>query len=106
MVAEAAVVGFPHEIKGQGICAFVSVPVGIDPKEEDKQMLRNHVANFIGAIAKPDQIHFTDSLPKTRSGKIMRRLLRDIASGEETTGDTTTLEDFSVVAKLREESEG
>jgi len=106
MVAEAAVVGFPHEIKGQGICAFVSVPTGITPTEADKQTLRNHVAHEIGPIAKPDQIRFTDALPKTRSGKIMRRLLRDIASGQETSGDTTTLEDFTVMAKLREDAEG
>ncbi|MBI5090991.1 MAG: acetate--CoA ligase [Candidatus Hydrogenedentes bacterium] len=105
MVAEAAVVGFPHEIKGQGICAFVSVPVGTVPNEKDKDKLREHVAKEIGALAKPDQVRFTDTLPKTRSGKIMRRLLRDIAAGKDTTGDTTTLEDFSVMAKLREEQE-
>jgi acetyl-CoA synthetase len=105
MVVEAAVVGFPHEIKGQGICAFVSVPEGTNPQEADKQVLRDHAAKEIGAIAKPDQIHFTQALPKTRSGKIMRRLLRDIAAGRDTEQDTTTLEDFSVVAKLREESE-
>ncbi|MCL4692183.1 MAG: acetate--CoA ligase, partial [Candidatus Hydrogenedentes bacterium] len=106
LVSEAAVVGFPHDIKGQGICAFVSVPVGTSPHESDKDVLRDHVAKEIGAIAKPDQIRFTDALPKTRSGKIMRRLLRDIASGRDTTGDTTTLEDFTVLAKLREEQEG
>ena len=105
LVAEAAVVGFPHEIKGQGISAFVSVPKGTVPTEADKERLRDHVAKEIGAIAKPDQIRFTDTLPKTRSGKIMRRLLRDIAAGNETMGDTTTLEDFSVLAKLREEAE-
>jgi len=105
MVAEAAVVGFPHEIKGQGISAFVSVPNGTVPSEADKDKLREHVAKEIGAIAKPDQIHFTDALPKTRSGKIMRRLLRDIASGRDTTGDTTTLEDYTVLARLREEQE-
>ena len=105
LVAEAAVVGFPHEIKGQGICAFVSVPTGTTPEDKDKEKLRDHVAHEIGAIAKPDQIRFTDALPKTRSGKIMRRLLRDIAAGQETTGDTTTLEDFSVMAKLREDKE-
>lgn len=105
MVAEAAVVGFPHEIKGQGICAFVSVPLGITPTEEDKDGLRAHVAKEIGALAKPDQIRFTDALPKTRSGKIMRRLLRDIAAGIETIGDTTTLEDFTVLAQLREDAE-
>jgi len=75
------------------------------PTDEDVQTLRDHVAKEIGAIAKPDQIRFTDALPKTRSGKIMRRLLRDIASGKETTGDTTTLEDFTVLATLREESD-
>jgi acetyl-CoA synthetase len=105
-VVEAAVVGFPHEIKGQGICAFVSVANGIQPTDDDKKTLRDHVAKEIGAIAKPDQIHFTDALPKTRSGKIMRRLLRDIASGEESNQDTTTLEDFNVLAKLREDKEG
>ena len=105
LVVEAAVVGYPHEIKGQGICAFVSVPKGITPSEADVQALRDHVAKEIGPIAKPDQIRFTDALPKTRSGKIMRRLLRDIAAGKETTGDTTTLEDFSVLAALREESD-
>jgi len=106
LVAEAAVVGFPHEIKGQGISAFVSVPADAKPTDADKDALREHVAKEIGAIAKPDQIRFTDALPKTRSGKIMRRLLRDIAAGKETTGDTTTLEDFSVLASLREDSEG
>ncbi len=105
LVAEAAVVGFPHELKGQGICAFVSVPTGVTVGEKDKNALREHVAKEIGALAKPDQIRFTDALPKTRSGKIMRRLLRDIASGVETKGDTTTLEDFSVLAKLREDKE-
>ena len=102
LVAEAAVVGFPHDIKGQGICAFVSLRPGADVSDAAKDQLRNHVAHEIGAIAKPDQIRFTDSLPKTRSGKIMRRLLRDIAAGNETTQDTTTLEDFNVLAKLRE----
>ena len=70
-----------------------------------ENVLRDHVAKEIGALAKPDQIRFTDALPKTRSGKIMRRLLRDIAAGNETKGDTTTLEDFTVMAKLREENE-
>jgi acetyl-CoA synthetase len=104
-VAEAAVVGFPHDIKGQGVCAFVSVAHGKTPSDDDKDVLRKHVAKEIGAIAKPDQIHFTDALPKTRSGKIMRRLLRDIAAGKESQQDTTTLEDFSVLAKLRESQE-
>jgi acetyl-CoA synthetase len=105
LVAEAAVVGFPHDVKGQGICAFVSVPVGQKPTDADREALREHVAKEIGAIAKPDQIRFTDALPKTRSGKIMRRLLRDIAAGRDTDQDTTTLEDFSVLARLREEGE-
>lgn len=102
-VAEAAVVGIPHEIKGTGIAAFVTLLGGKEPSPELKSELTAHVAKEIGAIAKPDQIRFTDALPKTRSGKIMRRLLRDIASGAKVTGDTTTLEDLSVVAKLQED---
>lgn len=105
LVVEAAVVGYPHEVKGQAICAFVSVPEGTVPKNGDKEKLREHVGKMIGALAKPDQIRFTEALPKTRSGKIMRRLLRDIAAGRDTNQDTTTLEDFTVVARLREESE-
>ncbi|MEL7484893.1 MAG: acetyl-coenzyme A synthetase, partial [Planctomycetota bacterium] len=103
-VVEAAVVGMPHEIKGTGIAAFVSLGSGTNADDDLKKELRNHVGNQIGAIAKPDQIRFTDALPKTRSGKIMRRLLRSIAAGEtEVKQDTTTLEDFSVVAKLQAE---
>ena len=106
-VVEAAVVGMPHEIKGTGIAAFVTLAADVDPAEDLKQELRNHVAKEIGPIAKPDQIRFTTALPKTRSGKIMRRLLRSIAAGEtEITQDVTTLEDFSVVAKLAEKDEG
>jgi acetyl-CoA synthetase len=105
-VAEAAVVGKPDEIKGEGIACFVTLKSGNTPSEELKKELKEHVAREIGALARPDEIRFTDSLPKTRSGKIMRRLLRDIASGKQTTGDTTTLEDYSVLAKLREEEEG
>ena len=105
LVAEAAVVGYPHEIKGQGVCAFVTLGAGVAADDAHKETLRNHVAHEIGALAKPDQIRFTDALPKTRSGKIMRRLLRDIASGVETTGDTTTLEDLSVLAKLRDDED-
>ncbi|MEE9212168.1 MAG: AMP-binding protein, partial [Phycisphaeraceae bacterium] len=104
-VAEAAVVGVPHEIKGTGIAAFVTLKSGEQPSPDLKQQLVNHVAHEIGAIAKPDQIRFTDSLPKTRSGKIMRRLLRELANSGEVKGDTTTLEDFGVLAKLREEEE-
>ncbi len=104
-VAEAAVVGQPDELKGEGIACFVTLVSGEKPTEELKKELREHVAHEIGALARPDSIRFTESLPKTRSGKIMRRLLRDIASGRQTTGDTTTLEDYSVLAKLREEEE-
>jgi acetyl-CoA synthetase len=105
LVAEAAVVGFPHDVKGQGICAFVSVPVGTRPSESDREALAEHVVSEIGPIARPDQIRFTDALPKTRSGKIMRRLLRDVAAGRDSQQDTTTLEDFTVLARLREEAE-
>ena len=104
-VAEAAVVGMPHEIKGTGIAAFVTVTSDATPSPELKKDLLKHVTKEIGAIARPDQIRFTDSLPKTRSGKIMRRLLRELASGGEVTGDTTTLEDFTVIARLREDQE-
>jgi acetyl-CoA synthetase len=105
LVAEAAVVGRPHDVKGQAIAAFVTLTQGNDPSDELRQQLRDHVAKEIGAFARPDDIRFTDALPKTRSGKIMRRLLRDIAGGKETVGDTTTLEDYSVLSRLREEDE-
>jgi acetyl-CoA synthetase len=105
-VAEAAVVGKPDELKGEGIACFVTLRAGIEATEALKKELREHVAHEIGSLARPDEIRFTDALPKTRSGKIMRRLLRDIASGKQTTGDTTTLEDYSVLARLREEEEG
>jgi acetyl-CoA synthetase len=104
-VAEAAVVGQPDEVKGEGIACFVTLVGGAAPTEELKKELREHVAREIGSLARPDSIRFTEGLPKTRSGKIMRRLLRDIASGQQTTGDTTTLEDYTVLAKLREEEE-
>jgi len=104
-VAEAAVVGRPDELKGQGIVAFVTLAAGYEAQPLLKDDLKVHVAKTIGSFAKPDEIRFTDALPKTRSGKIMRRLLRDLASGKGTVGDTTTLEDFSVLAKLREEEE-
>jgi acetyl-CoA synthetase len=103
-VAEAAVVGFPHELKGEGICCFVTLKTG-EGSDELKEELIQHVRQQIGALATPDQIRFAAAVPKTRSGKIMRRLLRDIAAGKETAGDTTTLEDYSVLAKLREEAE-
>jgi len=102
LVAEAAVVGFPHELKGEGICCFVT-PKGVTPSDAEKKELIAHVRKQIGALATPDQIRFAAALPKTRSGKIMRRLLRDIAAGKENVGDTTTLEDYTVLAKLREE---
>jgi acetyl-CoA synthetase len=104
-VAEAAVVGRPDEIKGEGIAAFVTLKTGIEGTEELKKKLRDYVVKEIGALARPDDIRFTPSLPKTRSGKIMRRLLRDIAAGRVTTQDTTTLEDIGVLAKLREDEE-
>jgi acetyl-CoA synthetase len=104
-VAEAAVVGRPDAVKGQAIAAFVTLESGHKATDELRLELREHVAREIGAFARPDDLRFTDSLPKTRSGKIMRRLLRDIAAGNETIGDTTTLEDLSVLAKLREEEE-
>jgi acetyl-CoA synthetase len=100
-VAEAAVVGRPDEIKGTAVAAFVSLEAGRKPDEALRDELRRHVAKEIGAIARPEELRFTDALPKTRSGKIMRRLLRDIAAGREAVGDTTTLEDYSVLAKLR-----
>ncbi len=104
-VAEAAVVGRPHEMKGQAIAAFVTLEHGYKPSEELRQELRQWVAKEIGALARPDDLTFTDALPKTRSGKIMRRLLRELATTGEVKGDTTTLEDFGVLAKLREGEE-
>ena len=104
-VAEAAVVARPDEVKGQAIAAFVTLEHGNEPSTELKEELRRWVGKEIGALAKPDDIRFSDALPKTRSGKIMRRLLREIASGSEVRGDTTTLEDFGVLAKLKEEEE-
>jgi acetyl-CoA synthetase len=103
-VAEAAVVGRTHEIKGQALAAFVTVKEGVSPSESLSDDLKKHVANKIGAIARPDDIIFAADLPKTRSGKIMRRLLRDIAEGK-ALGDTTTLADPSVVAKLKDQYE-
>jgi len=105
LVAEAAVVGRPDDITGTAIVAFVT-PVGGSKIDGLGAALRQHVSKHIGPIAKPADIRFTDALPKTRSGKIMRRLLRDIASGREAIGDTTTLEDYSVLAHLRESEEG
>ena len=103
-VAEAAVVGRAHEIKGQAIAAFVTLKEGRQGSKDHADELKEHVVRKIGAIARPDDILFAADLPKTRSGKIMRRLLRDIAEGK-TLGDTTTLADPNVVAKLKSEYE-
>ena len=104
-VAEAAVVGRPDELTGTAIVAFVTPRGGVEPGKALAQSVREEVAKHIGPIAKPADVRFTDALPKTRSGKIMRRLLRDIASGRAEVGDTTTLEDYSVLARLRESEE-
>ena len=101
-VCEAAVVGRPDDLKGQAIAAFVTVR-DREPDEQLRKELRQHVRTQIGALAQPDDLRFAASLPKTRSGKIMRRLLRDIAAGKEVVGDTSTLEDYSVLAKLRDD---
>ena len=100
-VAEAAVVGRPDDLKGQGIVAFVTLEGSRHSSDELREALRRHVATEIGALARPDEIRFSDALPKTRSGKIMRRLLREIAASGSVTGDVTTLEDFSVLERLR-----
>jgi len=103
-VAEAAVVGMPHDIKGQGIYAFVTLKAGVGKSDELKKELISHVRKEIGPIATPDKIQFADGLPKTRSGKIMRRILTKIAAGDvEQLGDTTTLADPSVVELLVKE---
>lgn len=103
-VAEAAAVGRPDELKGEAVAVFVTLKNAV-PSDELRNALKQHVRKEIGALAQPDDIRFTGSLPKTRSGKIMRRLLKDIAAGKETVGDTTTLEDYSVLAKLKEDDE-
>jgi acetyl-CoA synthetase len=100
-VAEAAVVGFPHDIKGQGIYAYVTLKQGFTASDELKKKLVDHIRKEIGPIATPDKLHFADGLPKTRSGKIMRRILRKIAEGEiGSLGDTSTLAEPDVVDKL------
>jgi acetyl-CoA synthetase len=104
-VAEAAVVGRPDEMKGQAVFAFVTLEGGRSGSDQLREELRRHVVKEIGALARPDDLRFSDALPKTRSGKIMRRLLRQIAAGDQTLGDTTTLEDLSVLAKLREDED-
>jgi acetyl-CoA synthetase len=103
-VAEAAAVGRPDEIKGEAVAVFVTLKGG-EANDALRAELKQHVRKEIGALAQPDDIRFTNALPKTRSGKIMRRLLKDIASGKQTVGDTTTLEDYSVLAKLRSDEE-
>jgi len=100
-VAEAAVVGRPHEIKGQGVVAFVTLKEGVRAIKTTEKTLKGHVAKAIGAIARPDEIHLTPALPKTRSGKIMRRILKELVATGGVTGNITTLEDFSVVSNLQ-----
>jgi len=104
-VAEAAVVGRPDDLKGSAIVAFVTLEGSHRPSDRLKEELRAHVTKEIGALARPDELRFADMLPKTRSGKIMRRLLREIATSGSVAGDVTTLEDFSVLEKLRTEEE-
>ena len=104
-VAESAVVARPDDLKGSAIVAFVTLEGGRIPSDPMKEELRQHVAKEIGALARPDEIRFADALPKTRSGKIMRRLLREIATSGSVAGDVTTLEDFSVLEKLRDDEE-
>ena len=102
-VAEAAVVGRPDDLKGQALVCFVTLKNGVPPSNELKETLRAHVAREIGSLARPDDIRFAAGLPKTRSGKIMRRILKEIAAGGTVKGDVTTLEDLSVVAALQTE---
>ena len=104
-VAEAAVVGFPDEMTGEAIAAFVTLKGGAEPSDALKEELKKHVAHQVGAIARPKDIRFADALPKTRSGKIMRRLLRELATKGSVEGDMTTLEDLSTIAKLRAQDE-
>jgi acetyl-CoA synthetase len=105
-VAEAAVVGRPDDLTGTAIVAFVTPKGHVNADGSLRRELLDHVVRKIGAIARPAEIRFTDALPKTRSGKIMRRLLRDIAAGSQAIGDTSTLEDYSILARLRESEEG
>jgi acetyl-CoA synthetase len=104
-VVEAAVVGRPDALTGEALCAFVTIGPGQTASPELAERLKEHVATEIGKLARPAEIRFAEALPKTRSGKIMRRLLRDVAAGREVRQDTTTLEDFSVLARLRGEEE-
>jgi acetyl-CoA synthetase len=100
-VAEAAAVGKPHDLTGQSVVVFVTLKGGQAATESMKKALTEHIDKEIGKFARPESIRFTDALPKTRSGKIMRRLLKDVAAGVVSTGDTSTLEDLGVLAKLR-----
>src|SRR5206468_11814738 len=100
---EAAVVGAPHELKGEGIHAFVTLKQQYQPSDDLTDELRQWVAHEIGALARPEKIHYVAALPKTRSGKIMRRLLREIVTTKTVKGDTSTLEDMSVILKLSQE---
>jgi acetyl-CoA synthetase len=100
-VAEAAVVARPDEVTGEAIMAFVTLKAGQAPGPQVAQALREHVAKEVGAVARPSEVRFADALPKTRSGKIMRRLLRELASSGQVKGDVTTLEDLGVLEKLR-----
>jgi acetyl-CoA synthetase len=105
-VAEAAAVGKPDDLKGSALVVFVTLKQGQAKDAATKALLAIHIEKEIGKFARPDQIRFTDALPKTRSGKIMRRLLKEVAAGNaETQGDTSTLEDLSVLAKLRADEE-
>ena len=104
-VAEAAAVGRPDDLKGEAVAVFVTAAAGVEPDDALRQALKQHVRKEIGALAQPDDIRFTAALPKTRSGKIMRRLLKDIAAGRTAAGDTSTLEDFSVLASLQQDEE-
>jgi acetyl-CoA synthetase len=104
-VAEAAAVGVADAMTGQAIVAFVTLKANVTPSVELNTKLMDHVANEIGKFARPKSIRFADAVPKTRSGKIMRRLLRDVAGGREAQGDMTTLEDISVLASLRASEE-
>jgi len=101
-VAEAAVAPFPHEIKGQAIWAYITLMAGVEKSEELKKEIKMHVRNEIGPVFQPDVIQFADALPKTRSGKIMRRILKAIAAGTDV-GNVTTLADPSVVDSLLED---
>ena len=101
-VAEAAVVGRPHEMKGQALAAFVTLKANCKESEELREELRGHVGKVIGAIAKPDDLYFAPGLPKTRSGKIMRRLLKELVCTGKISGNVTTLEDFSIIESLQQ----